>query len=174
MGDRFEAENDLNEDAKDELVLDKKMSEASGVEAVEEVKWKNKGFFGSFGIFLVEQKKRWPWYLLLTAGCAGGACKFVTCSSWTIPVLSKLVWKIIHFLGVILIFHTAANSLQAWFFSQLLNVVTIVDGTLQAAVNHWSLLFFVLGIGSGIAYFTLGYSSNQISVVSTILSLALL
>jgi ATP-binding cassette subfamily B (MDR/TAP) protein 1 len=85
MGDRFEAENDLTEDVQDELALEKKMSEASGVEAIEEVKWKNKGFFGSFGIFLFEQKQRWLWYLLLTAGCAGGACKLLHLSPGVLP-----------------------------------------------------------------------------------------
>ncbi|EPE29144.1 P-loop containing nucleoside triphosphate hydrolase [Glarea lozoyensis ATCC 20868] len=131
MGDRFESENELTDHKDEELVLSKEMSRASGIETVEKVEWKNKGFFKSFGVLVVEQKQRWRWYLVLSAGCAGAA---------------------------------SANSLQAWFFSKLLTVVTIVDGTLQATVNHWSLLFFILGIGSGISYFLLGYSSNQISV----------
>jgi hypothetical protein len=77
MGDRFESENELTDSKDEELVLNKEMSRASGIETAEKVEWKNKGFFKSFGGLIVEQKQRWRWYLVLSAGCAGAACKFI-------------------------------------------------------------------------------------------------
>ncbi len=59
----------------------------------------------------------------------------------------------------------SAYSIQAWLFAQLLNVTTYTGQALQNASNHWSLMFFVLAIGTGLAYFVLGSSSNTISTV---------
>ncbi|CZR50859.1 probable leptomycin B resistance protein pmd1 [Phialocephala subalpina] len=56
-----------------------------------------------------------------------------------------------------------AYPLQAYIFSKLINVITFVGPALQAASNHWSLMFFILAIGTGLAYFILGFSSNTIS-----------
>lgn len=58
----------------------------------------------------------------------------------------------------------ATNALQAWLFAQILNVTTLLGSALQKATNHWALMFFILGLGAGVAYFILGYSSNTISI----------
>lgn len=59
-----------------------------------------------------------------------------------------------------------ANAVQAYIFSHLINVITFTGSALQAASNHWSLMFFILAIGTALAYFILGFSSNTISTVS--------
>ena len=65
MGEDFAGESDLIESATEPL--HRNMSSASGEasSADEEVAYKPKGFFGSFGFLLVEQTGNWPWYLLL-------------------------------------------------------------------------------------------------------------
>lgn len=47
-------------------------------------------------------------------------------------------------------------------------VIVHTEQALTDAANHWSLMFFILALGVGVAYFTLGWSSNTISVVRTI------
>lgn len=61
-----------------------------------------------------------------------------------------------------------AYATQAYIFSNLISIFALTDKTaLSAASNHWSLMFFVLALGTGVAYFILGYSSNNISTVGT-------
>ncbi|KAF4636377.1 hypothetical protein G7Y89_g1707 [Cudoniella acicularis] len=130
MGETFADESDLLESSKLEHVLEREMSTASNpIEA--EVVWKDKGFFASFGLLMVEQTQHWFWYSLLFIGCAGAG---------------------------------AGNPIQSYFFAQLLNVVTLVGDALSSASRHWALMFFILAIGVGAAYFVLGWSSNAISV----------
>lgn len=40
--------------------------------------WKMKGFFGSFGVFLYEQRGHWRLYVLITAAAMGAGCKLST------------------------------------------------------------------------------------------------
>ncbi len=42
----------------------------------DEVIWKPKSFINSFGLLLAEQKRNWPWYLLLCLGCAGAGAGY--------------------------------------------------------------------------------------------------
>ena len=60
----------------------------------------------------------------------------------------------------------AATPLQAYLFAQLMQVITKTGKALEAAANHWALMFFILAIGIGVGYFLLGMSSNTISTVS--------
>lgn len=62
----------------------------------------------------------------------------------------------------------SANPIQAWLFANLLNVATLPMDQLSSASSHWALMFFILAICTAVAYFTLGASSNAISVVSCI------
>lgn len=59
----------------------------------------------------------------------------------------------------------SAYPLQAWLFAKLLNVVILPILQLASASSYWALRFFILALGSGLAYFILGSSSNVISVV---------
>jgi hypothetical protein len=59
----------------------------------------------------------------------------------------------------------AAYPLQSWIFAQLLTVITLPNELLAHASAHWALMFFILGLGAGVAYFTLGWSSTTISTV---------
>jgi hypothetical protein len=59
----------------------------------------------------------------------------------------------------------AAYPLQSWIFAHLLTVITPQNDLLPHASAHWALIFFILGIGAGVAYFTLGWSSTTISTV---------
>lgn len=56
--------------------------------------------------------------------------------------------------------------LQSWIFAQLLTVIILPISELAHASAHWALMFFILGLGAGVAYFTLGWSSTTISTVS--------
>jgi hypothetical protein len=60
----------------------------------------------------------------------------------------------------------SAYPLQSWIFAQLVNVIALPNQLLAHASAHWALMFFILGIGAGVAYFTLGWSSTTISHVS--------
>lgn len=131
MGESFAEESDLVEGAKMGQVLSRQMSSASGTHVEEEVIYKNKGFFTSFGLLMREQTKHWFYYLLLIVGCAGAA---------------------------------SGTAIQAYLFAQLLNVVVLIGEALAAASRHWALMFFILAIGVGVAYFTLGASSNTIAI----------
>ncbi len=56
--------------------------------------------------------------------------------------------------------------LQSWIFAQLLTVIIAPIDQLAHLSAHWALMFFILGLGAGVAYFTLGWSSTTISTVS--------
>jgi ATP-binding cassette subfamily B (MDR/TAP) protein 1 len=56
--------------------------------------------------------------------------------------------------------------MQAYLFAQFMQVVTYTGQQLQSASSHWALMFFILALGVGLAYFTLGWSSHNIAVVS--------
>jgi ATP-binding cassette subfamily B (MDR/TAP) protein 1 len=86
MGESFAAESDLVESTKPEI-LEKIMSTASGVRDIEEeAPFKKMGFFHAFGLFMLEQKQHWKWYVVLTIGCIGAACK-----SFIISLLASFV-----------------------------------------------------------------------------------
>ena len=57
----------------------------------------------------------------------------------------------------------AAYPLQAWIFAKLLTVIALPVQLLGAASSHWALMFFILGLGAAVAYFSLGWSSTTIS-----------
>ncbi|KAG9238824.1 P-loop containing nucleoside triphosphate hydrolase protein [Amylocarpus encephaloides] len=127
MGERYADENEMTESHKLGNVLSREMS---NVKAEEEVVYKNKGFFASFGLLIVEQKQRWFLYLVLTIGCIGAG---------------------------------SGNPIQAYLFAKILTVTASSGAALQAASNHWALMFFILGLGIGVAYYILGHSSSNIS-----------
>jgi hypothetical protein len=60
----------------------------------------------------------------------------------------------------------SAFPLQAWLFANLLTVIAAPVDDLPSVSSYWALRFFILAIGVAVAYFTLGTSSNAISVVS--------
>ena len=79
MGEAFADETDLIESSKVGHELIREMSGGSETkQAEEEVVWKNKGFFSSFGLLMAEQTGQWPWYLLLSIGCTGAAGKLTS------------------------------------------------------------------------------------------------
>lgn len=61
---------------------------------------------------------------------------------------------------------TAAYPLQSYIFANLVEVFTFTGDKLKSRGDFWSLIFFILALGVGVCYFTLGYVSNHISVVS--------
>lgn len=63
---------------------------------------------------------------------------------------------------------TAAFSLQSYIFAHLLEVFQFTGEHLQSQGNFWSLMFFILALGIGVAYFCLGFVANHLSVVSII------
>ncbi|PMD39974.1 hypothetical protein L207DRAFT_428418 [Hyaloscypha variabilis F] len=62
----------------------------------------------------------------------------------------------------------AAYPLQAYIFAHLLTVIQLPINELAQGSSHWALMFFILAVGAGVAYFTLGWSSTTVSTyVST-------
>ncbi|KIV81892.1 hypothetical protein PV11_04042 [Exophiala sideris] len=97
--------------------------------------YKQKGFFGSFGRFMYEQRRHWKIYMVILASAMGAGSAF---------------------------------SLQSWIFAHLIEVFQYTGARLKERGDFWSLMFFILALCVGIFYFTLGYTSNHVSVyVST-------
>jgi ATP-binding cassette subfamily B (MDR/TAP) protein 1 len=94
------------------------------------VKWKNRSFLRSVGLFLYEQRQHWPFYTLtvLAAACCG-----------------------------------TVFALQSWYFAKLVEAFQFTGQKLVNAGNFWALMFFILGIATAIAYFTLGSASTFFS-----------
>ena len=78
---------------------------------------------------------------------------------------SQFSWYICLLIGCLMA--ASAYPLQAYILAKTITSAMIVndDARLQATASHWSLMFFVLAIGVAFAYFTMGSSSNVISVV---------
>ena len=61
----------------------------------------------------------------------------------------------------------ATYPLQAFLFANLINVFTFVGKQLTTKGNFWSLMFFIEAICVFIFYFTLGWASHLVSIVSS-------
>lgn len=57
----------------------------------------------------------------------------------------------------------ATYPIQAYLFAQLLSVFSYTGAKLKSAAEHYALMFFILGLGAGAAWFIMGYSSTIIS-----------
>ncbi|KAK0118936.1 hypothetical protein ONS96_012011 [Cadophora gregata f. sp. sojae] len=57
----------------------------------------------------------------------------------------------------------SSYAIQAFLFAKILGVIQLPDAALASARDHWALMFFVLALGCFVAYFTLGWSSTNIS-----------
>ncbi|THC94680.1 hypothetical protein EYZ11_005825 [Aspergillus tanneri] len=55
-------------------------------------------------------------------------------------------------------------ALQSWLFAKMIQVFQFTGQTLTDATNFWALMFFILAVAIAAIYFTLGISSNRISV----------
>lgn len=74
MAETFGGEPNLVEETLDDVLPEQSTTANELVKTQEEATWKNKGIVQSFGLFLYEQRRLWPWYLMLLAGCmAAGA-----------------------------------------------------------------------------------------------------
>lgn len=60
----------------------------------------------------------------------------------------------------------SAFSLQSWIFAKLILVFSLTGEALKTQGDFWSLMFFVLALGIAACYFSLGFNSNHLSVVS--------
>lgn len=56
-----------------------------------------------------------------------------------------------------------AYPLQSYLTAQLIQVVTKTGQAFTDAVNHWSLILFIVAIATGVAYFFIGWSAQYIS-----------
>lgn len=112
-------------------------------------------FRGSFGLFMLEQKPKWMWYSVMLLGALGAGREFrLTISTFTDP--HTLIYVIVAF------------PVYAYLFAKLIGLFSYTGQYLLDQTNFWCLMFTFLAIGVGICYFTLGWSSNTISFVSTI------
>lgn len=127
-------------DASDDILDGTDGAPASGIVEPPGTTWKNKNFFGSFGRLLYEQRSGFPYYAALVVFAAGAA---------------------------------TASPLQAYLFAKLVvifgELTVIGDGfagpTIDQVIhdgNFNALMFFVLAIGNGVAYFGLGFVSTYV------------
>lgn len=61
---------------------------------------------------------------------------------------------------------SAGYALQSWLFARLIQVFQFTGQKLVDAANFWALMFFILALAMAAFYFTLGVSSNTVSMVS--------
>ncbi|KAG9231289.1 P-loop containing nucleoside triphosphate hydrolase protein [Amylocarpus encephaloides] len=136
MGSTFADETNLVEEKQQTLA--KIMSTASGTAAgpVDDKVYKPKGFLKSFGLLLSEQKAQFLWYIALLIGCLGAAAAY--------PLQAYVLAK------------TITKTGEAVFLED--------NDLLISVASHWALMFFIIAIGVGAAYFIMGATSNVISV----------
>ena len=60
----------------------------------------------------------------------------------------------------------AAFALQSWIFARLIEVFRFTGAKLKDQGDFWSLMFFVLALCIAACYFSLGFNSNHVAVVS--------
>lgn len=101
--------------------------------------WRNRSFFGSFGRLLYEQRSLFPSYALMVASAMG--------ASTLAPLQAFLFAKLVVIFGALSVPGLSGDQ-------------TSRDG------NFYSLMFFVLALGSGISYFGLGYTATHIEHIT--------
>ncbi|CAK7232541.1 hypothetical protein SBRCBS47491_008306 [Sporothrix bragantina] len=103
--------------------------------------WKNKNFFGSFGRLLYEQRSGFPYYAALILFAMGAAS--------AAPLQAFLFAKLVTIFGELMLVSDKPNT------GLSINQV-IHDG------NFYALMFFVMAIGTGLAYFLLGFVATHV------------
>ncbi|KAG9248445.1 P-loop containing nucleoside triphosphate hydrolase protein [Calycina marina] len=118
--------------------LAKIVSTASGIgaSATDDKVYKPNGFLKSFGLLLSEQKAQFSWYIALIIGCLGAAAAY--------PLQAYVLAK------------TITKTGEAVFLED--------NDLLISIASHWALMFFIIVIGVGAAYFIMGSTSNVIIV----------
>ncbi|KAK7756795.1 hypothetical protein SLS62_001238 [Diatrype stigma] len=122
------------DDAGAALSQEKSAALSDTIATSQAAKWVNRGVVGSFGRLLYEQKSSYPLYIMIVA--------FATITA-------------------------ASSPMQAYLFSQLINVFTFaapatMDRFLERS-RFWSLMWAVLAIVVGFAYFVLGFVSTYLA-----------
>lgn len=74
---------------------------------------------------------------------------------------SRWHWYLVLMIGAIAA--GAAYPIQAYLFAQIISVFSYTGAQLKSATEHYALMFFILGLGAGLAWFIMGYSSTVIS-----------
>ncbi|KAI9695320.1 MAG: hypothetical protein M1820_008727 [Bogoriella megaspora] len=117
----------------------------------QESAYKQRGFIGSFGFLIWEQRHRVPLYavVLISACICGG--EFILSPKFRVIILEANVVMI------------ATYPLMAWIFAQVINVFALPRPELMHQGYLWSLMFFVLAIVSLIAFFSLTTGAVQLS-----------
>ncbi|KAL9095953.1 MAG: hypothetical protein Q9165_001951 [Trypethelium subeluteriae] len=127
--------------------LSKDVKKLQGQETV----YKERGFIGSFGFLVWEQKHRVPLYavVLISACICGGEPTFSPISRVKVLEADTIM--------------LATYPLMAWIFAQVINVFALPGVELIHQGHFWSLMFFVLAIVSLIAFFSLTTGAVQLS-----------
>jgi ATP-binding cassette, subfamily B (MDR/TAP), member 1 len=133
------------------LVLEKFDVEGEIKTSDAEPAYETRGFMGSFGGLLWEQRSQWRWYTLMMISALGAGGKSFQ-SDFPQSITDYLI--------------TAAFPLQSYLFANLISVFNYWGEYLKNLTNFWCLMFFILAAGVGISYFILGWSSNTVSFVS--------
>ena len=105
--------------------------------------WKNKNFFGSFGRLLYEQRSGFPYYAALILFAMGAAA--------AAPLQAFLFAKL------------STNFGDLTSVSEGLNIGRSLGQVIHDG-NFYALMFFVMAIGTGIAYFALGYLATHVEL----------
>ncbi|CAK7271764.1 hypothetical protein SEPCBS57363_004789 [Sporothrix epigloea] len=136
--------NKLSSDGTDDALNDDADPVSSGsTSGVADPAWKNKNFFGSFGRLLYEQRSGFPYYAALLVFAMGAAA--------AAPLQAYLFAKL------------STNFGDLTSVSEGINIGRSIGQVIHDG-NFYALMFFVMAIGTGIAYFSLGYLATHVEV----------
>ncbi|KFA45927.1 hypothetical protein S40293_09539 [Stachybotrys chartarum IBT 40293] len=137
LGEPTEAVEEVTDNSDDQASLAREKSRARSEKdgAVEQTKGRQRNIVASFGKLLYETRTHW-WLLILTL-------LFTACAGAAIPI-------------------------QAWLFASVINVFSVFDrevnpGEMMDEGEFWSLMWIMLAIGVGLAYFFSFLTSTSMS-----------
>jgi ATP-binding cassette subfamily B (MDR/TAP) protein 1 len=112
----------------------------------------NNGTYRSLFLLIAEQRRNWVSYIVMVvaAMCAAGMSeiKQITRNPLTAG--------------------TAGNSLQAYLFGRLISSFAYWSEALRISTSFLCIILLVVAVGVGLSYFTLGWVSNEVAVVSSV------
>jgi hypothetical protein len=112
----------------------------------------NNGKYRSLFLLISEQRQNWVGYIVMVvaAMCAAGMSK--TSKTTENPLTARI----------------ASNPLQAYLFGRLISSFAYRSEALRVSTSFLCIVLLVVAVGVGVSYFTLGWVSNEVTVVSTV------
>lgn len=111
----------------------------------------NDGFFRSFGMLMMEQKRNWVGYGIMIMTAMGAGCEFET---------SDDIFYCTNDLRL------ASYAIQSYLFARLITSFAYWGEYLRKSTNFLCLMLVAVAFGVGSCYFVLGWISNTVSTVN--------